>query len=246
MSEVYTMHKWLLIAVCPLMMLGCWVDPPAVPPMTTQGAKDGQQFHAKLMEVGRDHQSYGRVNTVLMRWAPTFCRAPTPDTPAGPLYSKSDDAETHGRKLYSLFVKIKPQGIGTSYVGKPDSPVGQVIVKETWLPEPITDVKVTVTPGSKTSTLTAKRADGSALNEEIKDNFLPYAQKGDTMYYAAKKGPLFVMMKLDPKTPDTDNGWIYGAMSSDGQEILEVGRIESCMKCHKDAPHDRLFGLAKE
>jgi hypothetical protein len=163
------------------------------------------------------------------------------------MYSHSADSETHGQKLYSLFVKRKPDGFpGGSYVVKPLNPVGQVIVKETWIPEPVKDVKVTFLAGSKNQTFTCKREDGSEISQEIKGDFLPYGTKGDRSYYTSKKGPLFIMMKLEPAAPGTDIGWVYGVVSSDGKEVQGAGRIASCMSCHKDAPHDRLFGPPKE
>jgi hypothetical protein len=54
------------------------------------------------------------------------------------------------------------------------------------------------------------------------------------------------MFKLDPKTPGTDEGWVYGTVSADGKQVTSAGRVESCMRCHQKAPHDRLFGLPKE
>jgi hypothetical protein len=65
------------------------------------------------------------------------------------------------------------------------------------------------------------------------------------VYKAAKPAGLFVMMKLDPKTPGTDAGWVYGTLSADGKAVTAAGKVESCMKCHQDAKHDRLFGPAK-
>ncbi|MBS1993243.1 MAG: cytochrome P460 family protein [Cyanobacteria bacterium SZAS LIN-3] len=56
---------------------------------------------------------------------------------------------------------------------------------------------------------------------------------------------LFVMMKLDPKTPSTDNGWVYGTISADGKSVTSAGRVQSCMGCHASASNDRLFGLVK-
>jgi hypothetical protein len=53
------------------------------------------------------------------------------------------------------------------------------------------------------------------------------------------------MFKLEPGTPGTDAGWVYGTVTPDGKQVTSAGRVESCMGCHQDAPHDRLFGLAK-
>jgi hypothetical protein len=61
-----------------------------------------------------------------------------------------------------------------------------------------------------------------------------------------EKGELFIMYKLDPSTPDTDEGWIYGTVTADGTKVISGGRVASCMSCHLEAPHDRLFGLPHE
>ena len=51
---------------------------------------------------------------------------------------------------------------------------------------------------------------------------------------------LFVMARVDSK--ESDAGWIYGTVSRNGT-VTNAGRVESCMGCHVDAPHDRLFGV---
>jgi hypothetical protein len=61
-----------------------------------------------------------------------------------------------------------------------------------------------------------------------------------------EKAELFIMYKLDPETPDTDEGWVYGTVTGDGAALISGGRLASCMSCHLEAPHDRLFGLPHE
>ena len=51
---------------------------------------------------------------------------------------------------------------------------------------------------------------------------------------------LFVMARVDSKASDA--GWIYGTVNREGT-VTSAGRVESCMGCHVDAPHGRLFGL---
>jgi len=58
-----------------------------------------------------------------------------------------------------------------------------------------------------------------------------------------EKTGLFVMFKADAKTPNTDDGWVYGTLTADGKTVTSSGRVESCMGCHVQAPHGRLFGL---
>jgi hypothetical protein len=53
---------------------------------------------------------------------------------------------------------------------------------------------------------------------------------------------LFIMMKLDPATPDTDHGWVYGTVAADRVTVTSAGRVASCMGCHESAGFDRLFG----
>jgi hypothetical protein len=74
--------------------------------------------------------------------------------------------------------------------------------------------------------------------------FLPYARKEGRLYQAKEKVGLFVMYKLDPQTPGTDEGWVYGTVTADGKKVTSAGRVQSCTACHRHAPHDRLFGLA--
>lgn len=57
---------------------------------------------------------------------------------------------------------------------------------------------------------------------------------------------LFVTFKLDPSTPGTGQGWVYGTVSAEGRSVTSSGPVESCMKCNADASLDRLFGLFPE
>lgn len=71
-------------------------------------------------------------------------------------------------------------------------------------------------------------------------------------WHAAGKPPLakglpktlFIMFKLDPKTPGTDEGWVYGNLTPDGR-VTAGGRVGRCMRCHarRDEPRDRMYGL---
>ncbi len=81
---------------------------------------------------------------------------------------------------------------------------------------------------------------------EQADHFLPFAEKDGKIYHAAKQADLFIMFKVDPKTKDTDKGWVYGTVTADAKKVTSSGKVESCMNCHQDAPHDRLFGLPEK
>jgi len=204
-------------------------------PLEHDGTAQRRPFEDRLLEIAASYESYGRIDAAA-RWAPTDCRAPVVG-PATPAFSRSEDADTHGLKLYSLFAK--EQGPFGSYVatGGP-SPAGQVVVKEAWIPEEVTD---DATP-RKPLTRKVQVRSGDRLVER-EDSFLPYARKGGRLYHARERGPLFVMFKVGPGTPGTDAGWVYGTVTPDGTTVMSAGRVESCMRCHQDAPHDRLFGL---
>jgi len=74
------------------------------------------------------------------------------------------------------------------------------------------------------------------------DHFIPYAFFDGKHYKIKEKSGLFIMFKMDPKTPETDQGWVYGTVTADGKQVISAGRVVSCMRCHERAPNDRLFG----
>lgn len=185
-------------------------------------------FEKELLKAAKDYKTWGRVDDE-SRWAPYLCREPFP---AMARFSSSSDADTHGRKLYSLFAKNRKEYIE---IGKTKAAsVGQVIVKESWIPEETTEVK----PGA----LDRKGIVHTGASKTDSDLFYPFATKDGKAYKATKRAGLFVMMKLDPKTPGTDEGWVYGTVDADGKKVTSSGKVESCMKCHVDAKFDRLFG----
>jgi hypothetical protein len=176
---------------------------------------------AQVRSIAAEYPSWGRVDDEL-RWAPGLCRIPLPGVPR---MSASDDGATHGRKLYSVFVKhhdTYPQGPHT----------GQVVVKESWLPEPA-DPSVMYDPEKLRA-----YPDGG-------DHFYPYARNDAGMIFrAAAPAGLYIMFKVDPAPPDSDGGWIYATITAAGQ-LTAAGRIPSCIGCHQEAEHDRLFGVPK-
>jgi hypothetical protein len=142
--------------------------------------------------------------------------------------------------MYWLFVKEVPADAVYGYI--PDAranSIGQAVVKEAWSPEEVQGEDLRLESVSRS---VESHVGGRLVRRQ--DRFLPYLQHGDRVYHAKAKLGLFIMLKLDPQTPGTDDGWVYGTVTADGKEVLSVGRVESCMGCHKDAPHDRLFGVA--
>lgn len=186
----------------------------------------------RLLDIARSYQTFTKIDTSMQLTA-VFCRVAPPRMMD---VSASTDSPTHGKKLYFLYAKHRlPTEEGET------NPVGQVVVKEAWIPEEVKD------DGKPLKSVTRKvnvLRDGKIAEQE--EEFLPYARKAGRLYHAKEMSGLFIMFKLDPKTPDTDNGWVYGTVTPDGRTVTGAGRLESCMKCHQKAPFDRVFGLPKD
>lgn len=173
-------------------------------------------FTEQVLAIAAEYQTWGRVDDEL-RWAPFLCREPLPGI-ARP--STSEDPATHGQKLYSVFAKNR-----ASYPNGPH--VGQVVVKESWVPEAVP----TPDGGFKPTAVF-----------DAGDHFYPYARSDGGVFRAAEKAGLFIMFRVDPVTADSDQGWVYATVSKEGA-VSSVGRVGSCMGCHEMATHERLFGV---
>jgi hypothetical protein len=192
-------------------------DAPAGADTGAVGAALDPVLAEKARAIAAEYQSWGRVDDEL-RWAPWLCRIPLP----GRAYpSTSMDQTTHGQKLYSVFARKRDAYPAGPYAD-------QAVVKESWLSEPVAGVAYEPEKF---------RPDGG-------DHFYPYATKDGAVYRAAARAGLYIMFKLDPATPNTDEGWVYATITADGQ-LTAAGRVDSCIGCHREATHDRLFGVAK-
>jgi len=253
--------RWLAVFGCfgIVILSGCW-EKDKTPPSTTandpiKAAAPNEQadcgccdageatppFHARLLEIAATYAEYGRAMDSLI-FSVTACTAPPPGPP---LYvSASKDGQTHGRKLFTVFARVHE---GSRYYSEQKSnPVGQVVVKESWFPEEVSDKGQYLKPLVRKVKVHTKDAPDNTKTTEVDDYFVPYARKDGHLYHAATKGPLFIMFKMAPLTPDTDEGWVYGTVTADGKDVTSAGRVESCMNCHRKAPHDRLFGLPEK
>lgn len=180
-------------------------------------------FEEQILAIAAEYVSWGRVDDEL-RWAPGLCRQPLPGVART---SASDDPSTHGQKLYSLFAK--------NWANYPNGPHdGQAVVKQSWKIEAVTMPDAAYNPGM----FPIPNADG--------DHFYPYAKGPDGgLFRASEPAGLFVMFRLDPSTPETDEGWVYGTVSPAGQ-VTSAGRVATCMGCHEtSATHERLYGVSK-
>jgi hypothetical protein len=218
------------------------------------GGENNPAFQDKLLAIARVYPVYQRVHdqspAMMLRWAVRDCEAPPAPPPPNAWYSRSSDEATHGRKMYSLFARYHNE-----YLRNVDTP-GQVVVKESWLPvevkdesaggyvggvdrrEPI-DVPTDLSPYEKASVPTPHTPDRRMVAK--KSGFNPYLKVGDKTYKAARQGDLFIMYHVDPATPGTDNGWVYGTVTPDGKTVTSAGRVASCMRCHQSLS-GRLFG----
>jgi hypothetical protein len=196
-------------------------------------------FRNDLQKIAAEYKSWGRVDDD-MRWAPWLCRTPNPGRAH---VSASKDEQTHGQKLYSLFARNRDEYCQLAK-GKTVN-VGQAVVKQSWMPEEVADpaerADRRIDFAKVIDTLDAKPVRGTVEH----DHFYPYARKGDKLFKATKQAELFIMLKLAPNTPDTDAGWVYATASADGKNLTSSGKVETCMKCHKNAGCERLFGLVR-
>jgi len=216
---------------------------------------DNGEFSNQLLEIAKSYETYEPFHpdtSHKLQVAPAPCASSAPAPQPSLAMSASKDSPTHGRKLFTIFVKeladnqpspssypwLGPN-LNYAFEGRPN-PIGQVVVKEAWTPEE-------VDPATRQKSVVRKvkiQRDGKLVERETE--FIPYAKHGDQLLHAVSKAGLFIMFKRDPSTPGTDEGWVYGTVTSDCKQVLSVGLVESCMGCHRDAPHDRLFGHSKK
>jgi len=181
-------------------------------------------FEEQVLAIAADYLAWGRVDDEL-RWAPDLCRQPLPGVAR---QSGSDDPGTHGQKLYSVFAKNR-----AAYPSGPQT--GQVVVKQSWRTEAVTEADGGFAPEKWRPT------DGGTTITA--DHFYPYAKGEDGgVFRATEPAGLYLMWKVEPATPDTDEGWVYATILPSG-EVTAAGRVSSCMGCHEVATHERLFGV---
>ncbi|MEO6597855.1 MAG: VWA domain-containing protein [Planctomycetota bacterium] len=185
---------------------------PATPPAPATKDVDSP-FVPVIKQAVRDYEQFVRV-TGSARVAPKDCLIPAP-----PARVSAAERE-HGGKIYLLYARFAD---GLDYI-KPGEPakVGQTLVKQSW----------TRIEGQQTQATEASKRYMSAL----------VGKDGEKVFYGGDAAGLFVMHKLAPETPDTDQGWVYATIDRNGF-VTAAGRVASCMRCHESVAEDRRFGL---
>lgn len=205
-------------------------------------------FDAALLEAAKKYAAWDEVDN-LARWAPTLCSMP----PAPRARMSAAEAQGgHSRKIYFLFAKNRDAYLAATGKKPKEQPIGQILVKQAHAPVAVDKLPpyakrigglLPANDGAGGANENAAPGDGGATRP--KPQFKgrdPYVKDGDKVYRAGEINGLFVMMKLDPKTSGTDQGWVYGTINPKTNSITAAGRIQACMKCHKEATTDRMFG----
>lgn len=187
---------------------------------------------SRLLTIKRELSEFERIDDHL-NWKLVDCRAPYED-PYPVAYqdtlfnkdslfrlqqqlrqSQSNDLETHGRRLYRLFVKDK---LAYSRAPRQDQPENQVIVKATYKPLWLD----TLLPHTDKQAVQA--GDGKWYREGAPDD-------------------LYILFRTDRPGIQTDAGWIYGIVSMEKDSVVAQGLMGNCMSCHRKNDPGRLFGL---
>ncbi len=186
-------------------------------PKTTQVPDQPLTDEQVLALLERFH--YRMTDLTSARWSPFLCSIQIMS-----MKSEADTSE-HGRKAYFLWSNKPGEYYDIAADELDSAPVGMTLVKESWTPvEGIEGVL----PGLS--------------SENMRYTTDPEVEEWGELALGEPYG-LFLMHKLDPTTPNTDNGWVYATTNFEGTEVLEVGMIDSCISCHESAPHDRLYGV---
>ena len=215
------------LLLLPPLLVACASDPEDL----SHGGPEPYQADPAWIETAeranQDYTTWGRYDE-MARWAPEMCWMPPMDHAR---ISASRDESTHGRKIYSLYAK-DPEAYGDHELEQ--APVGQVLAKESFHP----DLLPAGTLPENYPYISFEQQ-----KELSKDSWMPFVRdEAGRDFKAGAKGPLFLMMKFAADTPDTDQGWVYATVDTDGV-VTAAGAIASCIGCHERATRDRQFGL---
>ena len=193
-------------------------------PAAAPADKMDARYVEAIRSAGAAYTKWGRVDE-LPRQAPTDCAAPSahPEGQASRVRVSEADAASaaHGEKLYYLWASDR-----AAYLANRATAVGFAIVKEAFA----------AVPAAKAAVNQAPAADYGRVPLPIRTTSIDGKQ-----VEIGKPAGLFVMTKV-AATDGTDAGWVYGTLAPDGN-VTSAGRVTSCIACHVDATHERLFGL---
>ena len=224
------MLPWLILGAC-----GRGDPVPPTPPIapiapTTPGAPAASadldaRFADPIAAAGPAYAAWGRVDE-MVAFAPTDCADPsTVELAVASKVRVSNAAGApHGEKLYFLWASDR-----TAYLERRPIAKGFTIVKESFRAVPGRPPANAPPPGAGL---------GAPAPAPVRS-----IQRGGAWFEVGEPAGLFVMTKVAAGAADgTDVGWIYGTIDPSGR-VTSAGRVASCMRCHEDAAHDRLFGL---
>jgi hypothetical protein len=197
------------------------------------GTTHAEAMLAKAKEIASSYRTFGatkvdREQRQDLGVAPALCAPPEPledERPTKPTAPINDtwrledrDLPLHGRKIYALYAKDE---LSFRLAPTNEQPVGQVVVKEAWAPK---EVNVGGKPTG--------------------DRDMVHYQ-GKAFVRGESRG-LFLLFKVDPATPGTDNGWVYATTAADRTTITACGLLPTCADCHNRGGKDRLFGPIRQ
>ncbi|MCA9281788.1 MAG: hypothetical protein KDA30_07090 [Phycisphaerales bacterium] len=201
----------------------------AAPGSDASGWPRREEFAPIVREIAERYRSEFTVVSPVPKWAPMLCSAQAyAAVAARPKMSASGDQGTHGQKLYYLYASdlgayLAPFVNGESLPIDPAWPaVGTTLVKASWTPVRVED------------------------ESAARDPFRRVVRSDGVVYETGEQRDLFIMTRLDPMTPETDNGWVYATVHPETLEVQAAGRIASCMACHVNNGESRLFGVPSD
>ncbi|MGH7131370.1 MAG: hypothetical protein ACREJO_05435 [Phycisphaerales bacterium] len=238
-------------------------SPPAVPAPAV--AAPSSEFDADIISASREFNQWKRL-TRTPQFAPSLC-IPHPEYSTMVHMSQSGDSATHGRKIYHLYA-LDPAAYcdavdmtwmylpGASSTPPPAAKmpgIRQVLVKDSFHPIDITPQQFKPLPGESLASLPVpstkppeapaiiRVADITAYDTVTPDGRDIAFERGSRLV-TGKPYARFIMIQYAQERAGTDEGWVYASVSPSG-DIFQSGCVASCMHCHTDAPHGRLFGL---
>jgi hypothetical protein len=208
------------------------VRPAAAQPAATDSVTNDARFHADIRHAIAAHERWGRVDD-RARFAPFDCRAPLPPSPH---WSESDDAATHGGKLYTVFAMV-PEAYGfPAHVFDP----GNAGPTEATCPGCEAHHALAEAGVRQVLFKDAFEAVREAPAEDEAHGLWPTTRDGVT-YHAGRSLGFFLLLQYDASTPGTDAGFVYATATPQG-EITSAGLVGPCMSCHQEQA-TRVFGI---